>query len=172
MPEYEIMRWDAVIPKDNNLPYPMVYIKPDKYFPEFIAENKNMFLLSISGTNTDYDKIPIVGMADSSGYFPNFRPNFFNDTGYYVITLFANWLGYPPNNGKIKLQGTQGPDNIESKPPTIPDPIPVVNVPSVESYTQPENCAKLNTQQLSLLLICILVVFAVLLAISFRKKIL
>lgn len=167
MPEYEITRWDAVIPKDNTLPYPMVYIKPDKNFLDYAKENKYMFLLSITGTNMDYDKMPVVGMVDSSAYFPNYRPNFSNETGYFVIILFTNWIGYPENNGKIKLQGVKGPDNVGVLKPEIPEPI------FPEYYVAPEcKCGKMTSTQIGWMLTALLVVFAVLLAISFRKKIL
>lgn len=168
MLEHEIMRWDAVIPKDNTLPYPMVYIKPDKNFLDYARANKYMFLLNISDTGMDYDKMPVVGMVDSSGYFPNFRPNFFNETGYYVVVLFTNWIGYPEKNGKIKLQGveTPKPQQLEIPKPMFPE--------YYETETQKkenDTCGKLNSSQIGWLLTSILVVFCVLLAISFRKKI-
>lgn len=173
MPEYEIMRWDAVIPKDNTLPYPMVYIKPDKNFLDYARDNKYLFLLNITGTGMDYDKMPVIGMTDMSGYFPNYRPNFFNETGYFVVVLFTNWIGYPENNGKIKLQGVQGPDNVgDPKPLNVDIPKPMFP----EYYTSPNpeddcKCRKLNSSQIGWMLMAVLIVFAVLLAISFRKKI-
>ena len=167
MPEYEITRWDAVIPKNNTFPYPMVYIKPDDNFIEYARKNNFLFLLDIDGTEMDYDKRSVMGMIDSSGYFPDFRPNFFNETGYYVITLFTNWIGYPKNNGKIKL------NNIEIHK-AIPSEIHKPTFP--EYYESPNTsndgkCGKLNSTQLGWLLTSILIVFCVLLAISFRKKI-
>jgi len=172
MPEYEIMRWDSVIPKNNTLPYPMVYIKPDKSFLEYARENKYMFLLNITGTGMDYDKMPVVGMVDSSGYFPDYRPNFFNDTGYFVVIIFTNWLGYPEKNGKITLQGMKGPDSVDlSKPRQVEIPQPMFP----EYYTAPApvgECNKLNSSQVGWMLTALMVVFGVLLAISFRKKIL
>lgn len=171
MPEYQIMRWDAVIPKNNTLPYPMIYIKPDKNFEDYARENKYMFLVSISGTGMDYDRIPVVGMSDSSGFFPDYRPYFFNETGYYVIILFANWAGYPDNNGTVKIQGMKGPDKVTPK--TIPFEVPKPIDP--EFYVAPpaeKNCGKLTSTQLGILLTAIVIVFGVLLVISFRKKIL
>jgi hypothetical protein len=172
MPEYEIMRWDAVIPKNNTLPYPMIYIKPDKDFEQYSRENKHMFLVNISGTGMDYDRIPVVGMSDSSAFFPDYRPYFFNETGYYVIVLFANWAGYPEKNGKIKIQGTQGPDKVIPQPLQFEIPKPLDPEFYVAPVTATQSCGKLSTSQLGWILILILVIFAVLLAISFRKKIL
>jgi hypothetical protein len=171
MPEYKIMRWDAVIPKNNTLPYPMIYIKPDKDFQDYARENKYMFLLNISGTGMDYDKMPVVGMVDSSAFFPDYRPYFFNETGYYVIVLFANWAGYPENNGNVKIQGVKGPDNINPKPVQFEVPKPM----EPEFYVAPvteNNCSKLTSTQIGWMLTAILIVFGVLLVISFRKKIL
>jgi hypothetical protein len=164
MSEYEIMRWDAVIPKDNTLPYPMIYIKPDKKFLDYVEESKNIFSLDISDTGMEYDKMPVTGMVDSSGYFPTFRPNFFNETGYYVIVLFTNWIGYPEKNGKIKIQ------NIIKKS----EEKPIIPEPTFPEYYEeplpPKKCEKLSSFQIGLILISILLIFGVLLGISLRKK--
>lgn len=166
MPEYEIMRWDSVIPDKNTFPFPMVYIKPDKTFEDYIKENNYLFKLRISDTGIDYDVKEVVGMALNSGIFPNLRPNFFNQTGYYAIVLFTNWIGYPTNNGKIKIQGTKGPDSIVEHPPPkfeVPKPIEFY-----DNSNQPKN--NFTDLQIAWILIAIFVVFAVLLAISFYPK--
>jgi len=171
MPEYEIMRWDAVIPKNNTLPYPMVYIKPDKNFLNYITENKYMFLLNITGTGMDYDKTPVIGMADMSAYFPNYRPNFFNETGYFIIVLFTNWIGYPQNNGKIKIQGMKGPDSIIPVKVVIPKPLFPENYTSPDPEQSNDNkCGKMSSSQIGWMLTALIIVFVVLLSISFRKK--
>jgi hypothetical protein len=168
MPEYKIMRWDAVIPPKNTFPYPMVYIKPDENFQKYIEENNYLFKLDISDTGMDYDQKSVVGMVFNSGVFPNLRPNFFNDTGYYSIVLFTNWIGYPSTNGKIILQGTKGPDSIgEVKEPefVVPKPIEFFNNEKVE---QKEN-KTLSMSQIGWIVILILVLFSVLLFISSKK---
>lgn len=104
MSVYEIMRWDAIIEDESNFPYPVIYIKPDHDFEKQAKEAGNLFVVNISGTNMDYDNRDIVGMVHPSGYYPNFRPHFFNETGYWVIVLTTNWLGYPETLGKVKLQ--------------------------------------------------------------------
>lgn len=177
MPEYEIMRWDSVITDNNTFPYPMVYIKPDKNFEEYIelTKNKNMFLNTITGTNSDYDDRPIIGMVFCSGYFPEFRPYFFNSTGYYAVVLFTNWNGYPPENGKVKIQGSYGPDNVGDAKPvefTVPKPMFPEYYQAETNSSDDNKCAKLSTMQIGLIMICFLVIFAILLAISFRKKVL
>ncbi|MBS0628345.1 MAG: hypothetical protein JSS09_09050, partial [Verrucomicrobia bacterium] len=81
MPQYDIQRWDAVIPKGNDLPYPMIYIKPDEELLQRAKSNDYLFLLTVSGTDLQYDNNPVIGMLSSSAYFPNERTNFFNETG-------------------------------------------------------------------------------------------
>jgi hypothetical protein len=167
MPEYEIMRWDAVIPKNNTFPYPMVYIKPDKNFLSYATENKFMFLLSISDTGMDYDKREVIGMVDSSGYFPDYRPYFFNETGYYVIILFTNWIGYPLKNGKIKIQGVKGQDNIGTPPPRkFEVPVPMEFYKELPLTTSE---GKLSSAQLSWMGVSVVVVFCVLVAVAMKK---
>jgi len=169
MPEYEIQRWDAVIPKGNTLPYPMIYIKPDKKFEDYAKQNSYMVLIQISGTDMAYDTSPVVGMIENSGYFPTYKPNFFNDTGMYVITLLTNWIGYPKTNGKVLLQGLEGPDKVTAVPPppfVAPKPLPWNW--NIEGYDEPVN--KLTSTQIAWILVGVFIVFCVLLAISFKMK--
>lgn len=158
MPKYEIMRWDSVIPKENTFPYPMIYIKPDADFLDYIKQNNYMFSVSISDTGMQYDLNPVIGMSDVSGFFPDYRPNFFNDTGYYVIVLFTNWLGYPENNGSVELRGTQGADNVGNpKPPPFEVPKPM------EWYGKEDNCDTLSSFQIWLVAILIILILIMLL---------
>ena len=93
--KFKIYRWDAVMTAKNDLPAPMVYIKPTLKFLEFIENNNYRILLSISGTNTIYDGKTMWGIVDKSSNTPNCRPNFYKQTGYYVVTLESFWYGYP-----------------------------------------------------------------------------
>jgi hypothetical protein len=100
MTDYKINRWDAVILKTQTQPQPMVYI----------TLNDNSLLgkvvqVTISGTNSDYDNIKVDGLIQSSAYFPNYRPEFFKETGYSVVALAYDWNGYPSNNGTITIFG-------------------------------------------------------------------
>lgn len=132
MPKYEIQRWDPVIPKGNGQePYPMVYIKPTEDFFDYMKENNNLFAVTISDTESAYDG-KVVALSDISAYFPNFRPNFFNKTGYYTIMLFSNWVGYPEKNGSIFIQGLKGPDAI------VPVETPFVPPEPVQEYYSPK----------------------------------
>lgn len=127
MPTYEIKRWDSVIYGNGTYPMPMVYFKPDEEFYKYAKENEYMIIVTIQGSNSHYDGKPLVGVIDSSATFPNDRPNFFNETGYLVITLFCNWNGYPPNLGVMNIRGREGQDAIKASPPAPfvpPQPLP------------------------------------------------
>lgn len=158
MPTYDIARWDAVIPKDNTFPLPMLYIKADEQFLKYAKENNYYVLLTISGTGLyDYQT---TGVIDSSGYYPNYRPYFFNATKYFVITIMGDWKGYPENNGKVLLQGIEGPDAVQTPPP-----IPYTAPAPIEFYEGPKN---LNVYQVGGISLVIAMIFIVLYAGSRR----
>jgi hypothetical protein len=123
MPEYEIKRWDAVIPPGSTLPYPMIYIQPDDTFMKYVIDNNYIFLLTITGTGTLYDNNKVVGVAESSAFFPDERVNFYNKTKYYCVMLFSNWMGYPPDKGTVFIQGTEGPDAIDVNSIKVQSPV-------------------------------------------------
>lgn len=101
MPEYSINRWDSVILKNNTYPMPMIYIKPDESFYKKINQE---ILVYIKNSNSKYDQRPILGYVYNSAYFPDNRPNFWNETKSIIIVLFTNWLGYPDSLGKVFIQ--------------------------------------------------------------------
>jgi|SaaInlV_165m_DNA_1040744.scaffolds.fasta_scaffold02823_5 hypothetical protein len=118
MSNYRIMRWDAVISSTNSNNYvPMIYIKPDKDFLQMIKRNKNVVKADISGTNMMYDLKPMGGIVSPSSLTPNCRPNYFDKTGYYVITLVSNWYGYPDPQymGNVQFSGLPGDINAPKK---------------------------------------------------------
>ena len=107
---YKIERWDAVMFGNYLRKIPMIYIKPDETFLEFARNNNFSVLCEISDTGMNYDtksgnKIP--GIINQSGSIPNCRPNFFEKTGLYVISLLSPWIGYPSKNslGTVKFFG-------------------------------------------------------------------
>ncbi len=117
MTDYKIERWDSVIYGNSTRPYPMIYIKPDLAFLEFVKANNYKIKVLIKGTGQkSYDDYLIDGIVDSSASTPTCRPNYFNETGYYVITLLNPWAGYPPLNmfGTCKIYGEN--DKIDIKP--------------------------------------------------------
>lgn len=92
---YPIKQWNVVMLGNNNVKIPMISIKPDSNFIEMAKDNNYVLLCEISGTGTIYDGKQIPGVVDKSCFVPNYRPNFCKKTGWYVITLWANWYGYP-----------------------------------------------------------------------------
>jgi hypothetical protein len=148
MLEYEIKSWNSIIPPGGTSPLPCIYIKPDTKFLEY-AKVRNFTVSGVvKGTGSRYDKNAIVGVIDNSGYFPNFRPYFYNKTGYMVITLFCQWFGYPPNNGTLVIN--TGVQKVEAVPFVVPQPI--------EMYEAPKHTG-LKGGQISIILGVILVLF-------------
>jgi len=159
MPKLKILRWDPVIIDGNTFPYPMIYIKPDEKFVEYAKLNKYAVTVEISDTGTIYDGKTMVGTIDSSAYYPNSRPNFFDATGYYTITLAGHWYEYPlKNNGFATIRGANGPDKIvpqPEKPFVAPKPVSVI-----EGYRNaPPIPQGLNYPQIIAIFVGILIVF-------------
>jgi hypothetical protein len=50
-----------------------------------------------------YDGRTLHGTVNNSADVPNCRPNFYEETGWYTITLQSLWSGYPPNMGEIHI---------------------------------------------------------------------
>lgn len=114
MTSYKIYRWNVVLFGNSNTKVPMIYIKPDLELLEFIKANSYTVACNINDTGTIYDGKTIPGVVDVSCNVPNCRPNFCAKTGLYVITLWANWYGYPEPDklGNVNFSGM--------KLPTIP----------------------------------------------------
>ncbi len=152
------MRWDSFVPNGQENPQPMVYIKPKEGFDELIKKYDYTFNVQVDGTGMNYDLIEVVGMINSSEIFPNFRPNFFKETGYYVVVLRTDWLGYPKNNGKLTLKII--PDNPDDE------------LNQIENYINTDQCNrenKLSNMQISSILIFILIIFGIFLFVSLYK---
>ena len=103
MSDYEIKIWDVILV--NNHRTPIIYIKPDLAFIEFIRQNNFEVIVVIQGTNLPYDGNKIRGIVNESSMTPCCRPNFFADTGLFVVQLESSWNGYPSeqNLGKVKF---------------------------------------------------------------------
>jgi hypothetical protein len=93
MTEYKIERWDVLL--INNKRVPAIYIKPDLNFMNFVKDHNYDIISIISGTGTEYDNKKINGFVNQSSYWPNCRPNFYSNSGLYIITLDSSWSGYP-----------------------------------------------------------------------------
>jgi hypothetical protein len=110
--KYNIKRWDSVIINDSTIPYPLIYIKPDKNFLDFLLLKNNIIELSIHDTDSIYDNKKIIGLVRPSINTPNCRVNFFNKTGYYCVILFADWHTYPYKLGYFTIKGLTQPENL------------------------------------------------------------
>ena len=101
MSKYEIQRWDAVLAPNGLNKLPMIYIKPDLPFLEFIKSNDYVVFVKIQDTNSNYDNKEILGIVNKA----SFMPNFFEETSIYVVNLKCVWIGYPPNLGTATFLG-------------------------------------------------------------------
>lgn len=112
MAEYDIKRWDGVMFGNSITKMPMIYIEPDLKFLQFVEANNYAVVCNITGTGMIYDDVSIPGVVDRSCSIPNCRPNFYEETGYYVITLMGTWNGYPhPDKlGKVVFSGLNAPE--------------------------------------------------------------
>ncbi len=107
MTDYKIERWDVVMFGSSNTKMPVIYFRPDLEFLEFAKSNNHAIACNIKNTGTIYDDKVIPGVLDESCNIPNYRPNFCQQTGLYVVTLWSNWYGYPePDNlGLVSFSG-------------------------------------------------------------------
>ena len=131
MTDYKIYRWDAVLLGKQTQPQPMIYIKPNN--TELDDKLGNMYSVRISGTNSGYDNLEMNGILSSSECFPNYRPAFFQQFGYYTIALDGYWNGYPPSSGIVTIFGL----DLETKPIQLQS-----NIDTKESLTPEEEPKK------------------------------
>lgn len=170
MAKYKIHRWDPVVYGNNQHPFPTIYIKPDKEFLDFVEQNKNAVIVKIDSTNTIYDGKAMVGIVSSTSDKPTCMPNYYNATGLYTISLYARWYEYPQLNslGTATITGLKG--KYKAPPVNVPPYKPPV--PVEEPYKDDNSCNdnRMNGTQIATLLIGILIVFGVLLWISYSTK--
>ena len=172
MAKYKIVRWDPMVFGNNVNPFPVIYIKPDKEFVEFSVENKNTVIVRIDGTDTIYDGQAMIGVVNPSGDFPpsSCRPNFFEKTELFTIALYARWYEYPscPEKfGTATITGLKG----KYKAPPVHVPPFKPPVPIQEFYTsQTPSCKNLSGWQVGGIITAFIVLFGVLLYISFVQK--
>lgn len=169
MAKYTIHRWDPIVYGNNIHPFPTIYIKPDKDFIDFVNKNNSNVIVKINGTDTIYDGKKMVGVVKASSSKPTCMPNYFNQTGFYTISLYAQWHGYPQNDklGVATITGMKG----KYKEPNIPQSSPIS---SSTPFNNTATCCSnnMNTTQIISIMTGILVIFGVLLwiAISTTKK--
>ena len=171
MSNYQIMRWDVITAGNSNNKVPMIYIKPDTTFLEFIRANNFSVMCEISGTGIQYDGKQIPGVVDKSCFVPNCRPNFCEKTGWYVITLWSNWYGYPNigKEGVVKFFGLEKPNKTGDYQHSGPDdklyPLVKESIP-----VKADNNSKKNVAFLFALLPIILFFFLIMLYIFIFKR--
>ena len=95
--KYDIDRWDVILGTSQQR-VPIIYIKPDLEFLSFVQHNDYTVKVLITNTGTIYDNKVVLGSVNKSSAVPNCRPNFYNDTGYYIVTLYTDWYGYPDDS--------------------------------------------------------------------------
>lgn len=133
MPTYSIQRWDPIIASGNIYANPVLFFKPDDSFRKYAKENGYKVSLRISGTGL-YDKV-VTGVVDSSDLYPNERPNYYNVTGYWIITAMTEWLGYPKSMGTFSVGGVS--DSVTEKTFTVPRPIGLDEQQAIEKMWDP-----------------------------------
>lgn len=172
MSEYQIMRWDVITAGNSNNKVPMIYIKPDITFLEFARVNNFAVMCEINGTGTQYDGKQIPGVIDKSCFVPNYRPNFCEQTGWYVITLWSNWYGYPNvgKEGVVKFFGLEKPLKTGGYQHSGPDDklYPLVKKNSIPVKSNKKG--GMNKNMLIILSVIGIIFLLIILVILFSKK--
>lgn len=116
MTSYNIERWDA-IQYGTNYYFPIIYFKPDEDLIRFFKANNNAVIANITDSKSVYDNKQIAGVINSlEDNIPTSRPNLFEKTGYYVMTLYCEWIGYPMYGslGKVTFSGFNKAENVNT----------------------------------------------------------
>lgn len=105
MATYEIKNWNPVLLNTSPHPYPMLYISFDDKLKDYITHSDKV-RVKITDSGTVYDGKEFDAVLSNSAFFPDYRPNFHDDTGYVGVTVKALWVGYPSANhgqGKVTI---------------------------------------------------------------------
>jgi hypothetical protein len=103
MSTYKIVRWDAVLNDCTIIPKPFIYFYPDLELLEFLKRNNFRVRITIHGSDSKYDGGKIWAIAKKSTFAAGCRPNFFEGTELWVLTLDVIWNGYPKNLGNFTV---------------------------------------------------------------------
>lgn len=159
---YKIQRWDAVIPPGKSIPAPLVYIYPDTQLKN---QEGKVIAVRFRDTGSPYDTLMTTARVYNSGEFPNLRPNFFEQTGYYVLHIDMPWLKYPPANGVV--------DTVVAMPQDIPvteEYFPFKKRPKTSCLMDDEE-RSMDSNQIGFILVALVVIFGTLFWISLDKKV-
>lgn len=136
---YRIINWEGII-STGTTPLTSLTILPDLDLIRILERNtNNMLQIRISGTNSGYDNV-WFGIFDKASNIPACRKNFFDLTGYWIVTINCPWIGPPNNPGQLTI--VDGPykayekdlkPSIIVKPTPLPNPTPTP-LPTKESF--------------------------------------
>lgn len=163
---YTIERWDSVIPQGKSTPNPMIYVKADD-----LLKNKERQEVAVRLVDTGciYDGLMTTAVVFNSGEYPVLRPNFFEQTGLYVIVLDMPWQRYPPANGSVDILLQKVDEGVKEgfMEPYFPrKKAPCINIEDEEE----EGEVGLDSRSIGLMLIGIVTVFIILYWISIDGK--
>lgn len=163
---YPIERWDVALFKNSITKVPIIYIKPDDLFITFADKNNYIVNATITNTNTIYDGKTLIGVVDKSSRIPNDKPNFFKKYGWYVISLWADWHGYPhPSTlGNVTFSGLNAvtEDDIKKVSELLDDSVPKTMTPRKLS-----NMATTNTSNKKHSFIISIIIISIILLLLF-----
>lgn len=155
MVNYKILAWSASKLNNDYYASPIIYIKPDESFKKYASDNNYKIYLSIVDTNSTYDNITYIGHISTSENIPCYRPNYFKETGQYVITLNCAWVGFTPKLGSINI------NNMIKYTENYIQPNEIENYMQLKSNNvnnaNPDSGFKLNIKTISIITICILI---------------
>lgn len=166
---YPIQRWDVVMFDNSVTKVPVIYIKPDDLFLAFAHKNHYAVMANISGTGLVYDGKIITGVVDKSSRVPNCKPRFFEKYGWYVVSLWSDWYGYPhPTKlGEVSFSGLYGvtEEEIEAVHDVLPD-IPRAPQPLKYEVAKKE---RMNPMHIALIGGAIFILLILLVLLAMRK---
>lgn len=90
MLSYNINSWKPIIYEGSLKRYPSIFIQPNQQLLDHIKQNNNLIRVQIFDTDSNYDNYSFDAIVDD---------NVISVDGYIVISLLANWYGYPSRNG-------------------------------------------------------------------------
>jgi hypothetical protein len=135
--------------------------------------SSNMLQIRISGTNSGYDNV-WFGTFDKAANVPACRKNFYDLTGYWIVTINCPWIGMPNNYGQLTI--VDGPyqayeKQIKQQQQIKPTPSPLVT-PTPEPLKEGFKAGKENIDnQMMIYIAGIFILFSiVLLSIYILKK--
>ena len=117
---YKIINWEGII-STGSTPLTSLTIVPDLELIQVLERNKNnMLQIQISGTNSGYDNV-WFGLFDKAANVPSCRKNFYDLTGFWIVTINCPWIGAPNNYGQFSI--LNGPfNNYKNKKNPKPQP--------------------------------------------------